>query len=218
MISKLDFFRFLKTPNKHFKGDFLKDFYVFLAIFSLNIAVLTIKHLVTNRPLIEDKDLEDLVLSQVFSIVLLIPFIEELFFRGFIKFKQKYILVLSFLSYIILSYSFIKDENIKMVVVPLITLLGCVLMVSKKIYEGLLKLITKNFRFLIYFSSFCFSIIHFTNYNNFELVNTLVILQKFFGGLFLAYVVTKYNIWYGLFFHALNNIIPFLVIYAYSLF
>lgn len=217
MISKLDFFRFLKTPTKHFKGDFLKDFYVFLAIFSLHIVVLSIKHIVTNQPLVEDKDLEDLVLSQVFMIVLFLPFIEELFFRGFIKFKQKYILVLSFLSYIILSYSFIKNENIKMFVIPLILVIGCLLMVNKRAYEGSLKLITKNFRFLIYFSSFFFSIIHFSNYSNFEFVNILVILQKFFGGLFLAFVVTKYNIWYGLFFHALNNIIPFLVIYAYSL-
>lgn len=214
----MDFFNFLRSPNNNFKGSFIKDFYIFVGLFLLSILIFFIKNLAANEAPVEEKDYQMLTFSKFYSYVLLIPLIEELCFRGFIKFRKKYILILSLISYIIVTFSLIKNENIKLYVILMILILGCIILFSKYIYNKLLKITSLNYKFLIYFSSFCFAIAHFANYSDFELLNFLPILSKFLGGLFLAYIVSKYNIWCGFLFHSLNNAIPFLIIFiSYSI-
>ena len=209
----MDFFNFLRSPNNNFKGSFIKDFYIFVGLFLLSILIFFIKNLAANEAPVEEKDYQMLTFSKFYSYVLLIPLIEELCFRGFIKFRKKYILILSFIAYIFFAFNIVKNEDIKLYIILVILITGCIIIFSKNIYNILLKFISNNYKFLIYFSSFCFAIAHFTNYSDFELLNFLPILSKFLGGLFLAYLVSKYNIWYGIFFHSLNNAIPFLIIF-----
>lgn len=218
MITKYDFVKFLKHPKHIFKGSFKIDFYIFALLFILKIFILIIKQAVTREPFIDDETLTYLNFSKLFSISLLIPLIEEFFFRGFINFKKRYIVIISFISFIIISYSFIKFENLSTFFNLFLFSVVIIIILKSSIHRSLLNFIDNYLKYLIYISSFFFAIIHFSNYESFELANVIVIMQKIAFGLFLAYITYKYNIWYALLFHSLNNLIPFLIIYLFTKF
>jgi len=217
MISNVDFLKFLRVPKTEFNNTFGKDFLVFTIIFALNILVLGIKYLVSNEPFVEEDDVKLLNASKIFSIVLLVPFVEELIFRGFLKFNKKYILALSIISYIVLCFSFVKQEEIRTILIIAIFIFGLLALFYSRFYQWLIRFIGNNLKLLIYISSLLFAIIHFSNYEDFELINLVVITQKIVAGLFLAFIVYKYNIWYSLLFHALNNMIPFIIIVLHGI-
>lgn len=148
MINKFDFFRFLKYPKQEFNGTLKKDFNIFILIFILNILVLLTKYLITKEPIVEEDDLKFLTLSKLFSIVLLIPFVEELFFRGFLNFKKRYVLILSFISYIILCFSFIKHENLRNIIIVILFVFGILVLLKSTIYQFILRFIDNNLKFL----------------------------------------------------------------------
>lgn len=210
-----NFIFFFKTPSK--KGNsFSQDFLLFIFIFSLNLITIAIKHWVTKEPLIDDSDFKFLTPSKLFSYILLIPLIEEFTFRGFLNFKRRYIYVLTILSLTFFSFSFIKQTEIQTIFFLVYLPLSVLFFFHKKLYHLLLGFISKNLSILIILSSVLFGVIHLDNYNEFEMINLLPIIQKIIGGLFLAYIAYKYNIWISYIFHILNNMIPFMIIYVFK--
>ncbi len=123
--------------------------------------------------------------------VVLMPLIEELIFRLYLRFKQNYLARL-----IILLASLTGQQN-------------------KIIVETLLKNFwVNNFRAIFYFSAIIFSIVHLANFEysiNILLFSPILLAPQFIMGLFLGYLRVRYNLILGILMHALHNAI-FLII------
>lgn len=123
--------------------------------------------------------------------VVIMPIIEELIFRLYLRFKQNYLARL-----IILLASITGQQN-------------------KIIVETQLKNFwVNNFRAIFYFSAIIFSIVHIANFEysiKILLFAPILIAPQFIMGLFLGYLRVRYNLILGIFMHALHNAI-FLII------
>lgn len=99
-LMKNDFLCFLKIPNQKFHGIFRQDFTLFIVLTILNFFAGYIKSLITHESFIDQSDLDKFNLSKIFPYLFLIPLIEELIFRGFLQYKSRLVLILSFISII----------------------------------------------------------------------------------------------------------------------
>ncbi len=206
-----NFIHFFRNQER-LNNNLWQDIGVFCFIFSLNILAIYLKHFVTGEPIIDETSSDLIKADALFSFILFVPFIEEFTFRAFLNFRYKYIYILSLLSSLFFAFSFIKNTEIQLAIY-FITILLSLLLFSNSLYKKFLNWISNNKIWLIIISSIAFGIIHFLNYEHFEPINTVFIIQKIIGGLFLAYIVYKYNIWYSWLFHIINNAIPGIIIY-----
>lgn len=73
------------------------------------------------------------------------------------------------------------------------------------------KLWDKIFPFLVYASSVIFGFVHLTNYTNdgfwFYVFSPIIITSQLIGGLVTAFIRVKYNLFYGMLYHSLWNIL-----------
>lgn len=128
--------------------------------------------------------------------VILIPFIEEVIFRLYLRFRQNYLI--RFL--ILLSSITGKEWKIKT-------------------EYSLRRVWNTNYRFIFYFSAILFGLIHLSNY---ELSGTsiylipVLILPQVIAGLFIGYLRVRYNFLLGFLIHVLHNAF-FVIIGLYSL-
>jgi membrane protease YdiL (CAAX protease family) len=186
---------------------------IFLALFVLSFGGTILKSLITKEPLVDESDLEYLQPWKIFTIILLTPFIEEFFFRGFFNFeKGKNYFVLSAIV-ILFMITIIANKKVSFILALTVVLLMIALLLNKQWYNIMTNFISEHLIILAIISSICFGFIHLSNYEGFKAYNLLVILPKILGGFFYAYIAIRYNIWVALLYHSVNNIIPFLIIY-----
>ena len=216
-ITKNDFLKFINNPYKRSSANFRKDFIIFIFLTVLNFLVLFIKSFYTNEPFIDESDLTLYNIEKIFPYLILIPLIEEFSFRGFLRFKNKKIFIISVIGVIILLATFIKVDNCRNSSIIVLIILTCFIYFQNQLYEKFLLFINENLKYLIWISSIIFGLVHLSNFHEFEYINLLGITEKIIAGLFFCYVTRKYNIFYSYFFHALNNSLPFLIIIAYQL-
>jgi membrane protease YdiL (CAAX protease family) len=216
-ITKNDFLKFINSPYKKSSRNFRKDFIIFIFLTVLNFLVLFIKSCYTNEPFIEESDLTLYNIEKILSYLILIPLIEEFSYRGFLRFKNKKIFIISVIAVIILLATFIKVDIYRNSSIILLIILTCFIYFQNQLYEKFLLFINKNLKYLIWISSIIFGLMHLANFHDFEYINLLGITAKIIAGLFFCYITRKYNIFYSYFFHALNNSLPFLIIFAYKL-
>jgi membrane protease YdiL (CAAX protease family) len=123
--------------------------------------------------------------------VVIMPIIEELVFRLYLRFKHNY------LARLIILLAFLTGKQNKIIV------------------ETQLKNFWVNkFRAIFYFSAIIFSIVHLANFEysiNILLFSPILIAPQFIMGLFLGYLRVRYNLILGILLHALHNAI-FLII------
>lgn len=132
------------------------------------------------------------VLSEQLSIgmvaltgILLIPFIEELIFRLFLRFKRNYLLQLTLL---------ILPGSEKTNRIPTLWF--------------------KKFHYIFYFSALAFGLIHIANYDADSApvyLLPVLILPQFITGLFIGYLRVRYNFISGYLMHALHNAVVLLI-------
>jgi len=216
-ITKNDFLKFINNPYKKSNRNFRKDFIIFIFLTILNFLVLFIKSFFTNEPFIEESDLKLYNIEKIFPYLILIPLIEEFGCRGFLRFKNKKIFIISVIAVIILLVTFIKVDFYRNASIIVLIILSCFIYFQNQLYEKFLIYINDNLKYLIWISSIIFGLMHLSNFHNFEYINLLGIAEKIIAGLFFCYITRKYNIFYSCFFHALNNSLPFLIIIAYKL-
>lgn len=133
-------------------------------------------------------------------LVVIIPFIEELIFRLYLRFKYNYVAQ----SILLLS-----------------TLAGA--RNKAKIEICLKNFWSKNFKTIFYLSAIIFGCVHIFNYDyslTILLLTPILIASQFIIGLFLGYLRIKYNLVLGYFMHAIHNavilIIPLIFIMGSS--
>lgn len=216
-VTKNDFLKFINNPYKNSTRNFKKDFTTFIFLTILNFSLLFIKSLHTDEPFIENSDLKLYNLEKIFPYLILIPLIEEFSFRGFLRFKNKRIFIISVIAIIILLATFISVDIFRNISIIILIILTCLIYFQNQRYEKFLLYVNDNLKPLIWISSIIFGLMHLSNFHNFEYINLLGITEKIIAGLFFCYITQKYNILYSYFFHALNNSLPFLIIIAYKL-
>jgi membrane protease YdiL (CAAX protease family) len=216
-VTKNDFLKFINNPYKNSIRNFKKDFTIFIFLTILNFLILFFKSLYTDEPFIEDSDLKLYNLEKIFPYLILIPLIEEFSYRGFLRFKNKKIFIISVIAIIILLATFISVDIFRNTSIIMLIILSCLIYFQNQRYEKFLLHINYNLKPLIWISSIIFGLMHLSNFSDFEYINLLGITEKIIAGLFFCYITQKYNIFYSYFFHALNNSLPFLIIIAYKL-
>lgn len=76
------------------------------------------------------------------------------------------------------------------------------------------------FPYLVYLTTIMFGFIHLSNYVNdtqlFYYLAPLIVLSQTIGGLFLAYIRVRFNVFWGMLFHSLWNLFAFsLIVYSH---
>lgn len=180
----------------------------------LKIVTLFIKSFITGEVIVDASDLEYLNISKAISFLFIVPLIEEFAFRGILCLDKRVYVVLFAISLILLSNSF-YENNIPTVVCVL--LFSFLMIFSEGINNGVNKFIHTHLYVTIIVTSILFGLIHFTNYDEFECVNLIIVIPKILVGIFLSYITLKYNIFVAYIFHGVNNLMPFVVISLYSM-
>ena len=153
--------------------------------------------------------------------VLLIPFIEELYYRLPLKFSP---LFLS-LSFVFVAYKFISkyyfnslmyelaSHPLERMMLALGSALVFYLIVSRDKIKTRLQLIwSRHFRWVFYISCLLFAFMHINNYvaSTYTILLTPVItLPQLFLGLTAGYMRVQYGFWFAFLLHALYNSSPY---------
>jgi len=148
--------------------------------------------------------------SNIFFVAVLVPILEELAFRFYLKRNSITIFISAFfISYLIISgfifntaiYSFENDFILRIGISFIFALI--ILYVYKK------QLITIKFNALYYFSALFFGLIHIHNhdYTNPKILPFAIVicLPQILSGLFLAYTRIKYGLLGSIALHSFKN-------------
>jgi membrane protease YdiL (CAAX protease family) len=123
--------------------------------------------------------------------VVIVPFIEELIFRLYLRFKYNYLARL-----IILLASVAGKQN------------------KTKIETYLTNFWASRFKGIFYLSAIIFGFVHLANFEYsipLLLLSPILVAPQFIGGLFFGYLRVKYTLALGYFMHAIHNAIFILV-------
>ena len=158
--------------------------------------------------------LEEYSLIVIFALsVILAPVIEEIIFRGFLRYPLSVVGIV--LSGLIGIAGYLKYINsISWIVFGIIA--AASIMLSFILYNNATLISKLEFYFKKYFgvafyaSVVLFAYLHITNFNEvaYWYLTPLLVLPQFVLGLFLGYVRVRNNLWASMYVHALNNLVP----------
>ena len=204
-----DLLAFLKNPvdqqdqnqNIGFKSKNL------LSILALDVLImlvlLAVLYIIENTGLIDTKDhrllklIEQVPLWLIFIIaVIILPFIEEIIFRLYLRLKHNY--PLQFLFFILSAGGKKQSESV-------------VARIENKWH--------KYYKIIFYFSAVLFALIHLVNYDISPKVLVfapLLFAPQFLVGLLTGYIRVKFGFLWGFYLHALHNLIFLLPVFLVS--
>ncbi|MGY5677741.1 hypothetical protein [Riemerella anatipestifer] len=112
-LKESDFVLFLQNPRQKFYNKFSSDIIIFIILTAFKFLLLIPKTIFTDGPFFDPEDLESLSANVFISHIFIVPLIEEFAFRGFLRFKSKFMFFLSLLTlmFIFSFSSFLKNEN-----------------------------------------------------------------------------------------------------------
>lgn len=154
---------------------------------------------------------DELSFSMVIFYILLIPLIEEFLFRGFLDItKNKISIYFIGAAAIPGAFFLIEIPDMQFPVLFIVMLFIYAYLRIKSFQKGTNAFIEKHYHILVIASVIIFAGMHITNYQEYSLTTFVALLPRVISGFYLAYVVTKYNIWYAWLMHAINNTLPFI--------
>jgi len=210
-----DFLKFLKTGKTSSDKDYVNDFlFLFLIFFAFRTAISFIKAYLYNLSIIDAEDFDKLTWETCFSFVLFVPLYEEIIFRGILAMKKN--LKFSIPIAMIVSVTamlYLENSLLTISIIFLLMVLVWAILKVEKIQKYLLKFLRENYLWLVYFSSLAFGLMHVFNAETIQLHTFIFEIGKVISGLYLAYLLTKYNFTANYFMHGVNNSIPFLILW-----
>ncbi len=209
-----DFIYFLKTGKTSIKKNYFQDLVVlFLLLFIVNFVFASLKLYLYNEPFLGAGDMELLKPQKLLMFVVFIPLVEEILFRGILNIrKSNWIVYVIGLGMIFLVLSYIKGY-FSLVGIGVILLFSFFYNRKSTFRKSIKNFISNNYLLLVYVSSILFGLAHITNYDTIEFKTFLSTLNRILGGLYFAYLVTKYNFWANSLMHIANNGLAFLLGY-----
>jgi len=194
------FFDFLKMPtekqdSEYSLGNILKSLITFTLIdIPVMLLLLLIIQLIEYTGIINSdsnqlmENFQDVSLTLIFVIgVVVIPFVEELVFRLYLRFNTNYIVKF------ILAISFLFGKQFGL-----------------NFKEKVFKFWHTKYQYIFYASALIFGLVHLSNYYFswwIVLIFPILIAPQFFVGLMIGYLRVKYNLLTGFFLHAIHNLI-----------
>jgi len=209
-----EFAVFLKTGNTKTDKNYFKDFLVlFSIVFAIGISISFLKSYYYDINLIDKEDFEKLNWKTVISYVLVVPLIEEIIFRAPLlvpKAKIYSILISSIL--VITSLIYIENSILNTIFIIIVIIIQLLYNKNDIIRLTVNKFISQNYLIMIYLTSISFGTLHMTNYEEVDAQTFISIIGRVIGGFYFAFIVTKYTLKSSYLLHAVNNIIPFLIL------
>lgn len=124
------------------------------------------------------------------SFIIIVPIVEELIFRLYLRYKNNYLLRL------FVSLFYVAGKNRK-----------------EHIEKRIKKVWYKKYGYIFYFSAILFGFVHIFNFNsdkNLLLLFPIITAPQIFVGLFAGYLRVRFNLIWGFFLHAIHNLVFFL--------
>lgn len=204
----IDFINFLKHPQEKFSENqnLENKFKYLLVLFIIELPIMFVLNIVIQLVAefgsinLEEHKINSLLFEHDFLIVfiygaVLMPIIEEVIFRLYLKFKYNLPIQLYLLFFRISNTADYREMQLK-------------------------KQWHKYYSFIFYFSAILFGFFHIINYSitiNVILLAPFLVLPQILIGLFLGFLRVRFNLFMGILFHIFHNVIFLLVAY-YSLF
>jgi membrane protease YdiL (CAAX protease family) len=228
------FLNFLKSPFYDIRSDapFSEKLKTFISLFFLELALvlglMVTYKILTDNGLFPGQNNKVLIFIKnipnwfaILMIVLISPFVEEVFFRLHLRTKPKYItlnliIVFTGLLLIILSLGKTTGFRISVLVIYCIAVILCNIW-KQRISQVLLNFFRNKFIWVFYVTATLFALAHINNYklNTVTLmVLPVLVFPQFLMGLFFGYTRLKLGFGWGCTFHALHNfiiVIPLLI-------
>ncbi len=238
-----EFLTFLKSPTFRYKEDQPLDFSLVTTLFFL-VFMFEMLLFIPVGSLIGLEDvphaMEDLlsnssVLLVISLAVISAPLAEELLFRYHLRYGSYSLLYLGIVGvgyFILISSYFMPSlgmsfslESLSATMVArwyytpllLIFLFGLFFIMNQFERQSEHRFIQKIFPFLFYLSALVFALVHLSNFQigpERWVIAPLFVLPQFILGLYLGYVRIRNNIFYSIYIHALNNLIPIILFLA----
>ena len=148
----------------------------------------------------------------LFAIIIL-PFLEELFFRFPLKPRQWLFYILIPLYIICIGGFFIDFSSFAKSITVVVTILISLIVFGvyhRRIIARFTRIWHQKFKLVFYSTALLFALIHLTNYQlslTVILLAPILVLPQFIGGILLGYIRLRSGFIWGFLLHALNNAI-----------
>ena len=214
-----DFCSFLRNPNTEgltiARRATIGLFVLFVA---LNWASAFIKGWITNDSFVDVSDVVELQPEIMLLGGLIYPLIEELAFRSFLLFHKKKYVAISALPTLFFINSTVHIPWLQYALMLIVLVLYSVMLISQNGRAWTVRAINRHKRLLIFATSLAFGYLHLLNYSSFNPVNLFPTTGKAVGELFYSYVTVRNDsILPAWLFHAINNALPMVLTYVWSL-
>lgn len=203
-----ELFLFLRKPvdkphdNQTFKKKFLTLFAIFALGFILSFVFVILLGVLSKYGFIPSEDhklaefLNSMSKVQIIALtVIIVPIIEELIFRLYLRYKNNYLLQLFMSLFYILGT---KRKN--------------------RIEKRIKKIWYKKYAYVFYFSAILFGFVHILNFKSAKsllLFLPIITAPQIVVGILAGYLRVRFNLVLGIFLHAIHNmvfILPFLIL------
>jgi hypothetical protein len=152
-------------------------------------------------------------LADLLLVGVLIPVIEEFLFRSWLRFRPLYIVIgVSVIGASIFCLLF-GTAKVGLTLVALLLLSGSVLSFSVN-WRRVYKFYIKYYPIIFYMSSLIFGLVHFVNFESFQLSNVIFLMPIILGGINLSIVRVHLGLKRSALLHILHNLILLIVSYS----
>lgn len=211
-----NFWRFLRSPtyNDHNQPVRWGELAIFLLLyivlgFALNPLLELLANYLQLKHVLEEPDTTLILLG-----VLVVPPIEEVVFRLWLRVNRGALFAVAFLV-LFVGVLLLPVSNLGAVV--LIALSVLILVATLMGYDANIEqMVAHHFGFFFYGSTVLFALVHITNFTPLStltlLFTPLLVLPQFVVGTMLGYIRVRYGIGYSILFHVVVNAVLFAII------
>jgi membrane protease YdiL (CAAX protease family) len=185
-------------------------FLLIFLCFILKVALLYLIKSLIEYSTVGNRNVSFEPLRAFFSLIILAPLSEEVLCRLWLK-KGKYNLWITIITSItcIILFSLSAFTMGNLISISLLVVLPFIVIILNKYPD----LYTKYWKSIFYFSAIMFSFLHSRRYDTDIFITLLATTPHLISGIFLGYIRVIYGFKYGVLFHALLNLIVFIIIY-----
>lgn len=187
-----------------------------LTNFALSVAAFMLAHYVfslteTTRPSQSSELMPTFSLRRFFLIAMALPFLEELFFRAWLRRRWgvKYIFPFAAVLPIWFLGNFLQVQIPSLLMGAIfIALFGLQIWMFKTFSEqDSVAYVDRVFPFAFYTSALTFALLHLTNFNveDIGIFGIIVVLPQLISGVFYGYIVKRFGFWTGVMCHGFWN-------------
>lgn len=156
------------------------------------------------------------LLQILFAVAVIAPLLEEACFRLFLT-SSKQIFTIGLAACTLIIFNYITNLTIYGIVAGLMMVIILItLFTPQKTIQALLQ---KHFRFLVWFSTICFALVHLFNYENitpYWYLIPLIVSTQFVSGTFYSFIRLKFGFYSGILMHSVFNTVVIIIVQFYQ--